>query len=101
MTTGNKTLSVTILDKDYQVSCPPAEEQDLHASAQLLDQKMRQIRESGNVIGIERIAVMAALNLANELLTKRESLVNNQTTHVQSLCDKIDQVLIKYSQIEL
>ncbi len=97
----NKTVSVSILDKDYQVSCPPEEEKDLHQSALLLDQKMRQIRETGNVIGTERIAVMAALNLANELLAKQDLFANEQETKIHGLCDKIDQVLVKYSQIEL
>lgn len=101
MRKDNATISVNILDKSYQVSCPPEEERALKESAELLDKKMRQIRENGNVIGIERIAVMAALNLANELLQKQDALENSQEIKIQNLCEKIDQVLIKHSQIEL
>jgi cell division protein ZapA len=65
------TVSVKILDKEYQVSCPREEVEALTASARHLDQQMRQIRETGKVFGLDRIAVMAALNIAHELLTTR------------------------------
>jgi cell division protein ZapA len=68
------TVSVKILDKEYQVSCPEEEVDALTSSARFLDQQMRQIRESGKVFGLDRIAVMAALNLANELLQKRNAV---------------------------
>lgn len=58
---------VTILDKDYQIACPPEEREALHDAADELDQRMRAIRNTGSVIGLERIAVMAALNLCHEL----------------------------------
>ena len=63
---------VRLLDKDYAVACPPEEREALQESARLLDGKMREIRDSGKIIGTERIAVMAALNLAHELLLQRE-----------------------------
>ena len=62
------TVTVKILDKDYQVSCPPEREAELVISAKYLDKQMRGIRDSGKVIGLERIAVMAALNISYELL---------------------------------
>jgi cell division protein ZapA len=68
------TVSVKILDKEYQVSCQEDEVDALTSSARFLDQQMRQIRESGKVFGLDRIAVMAALNLANELLQKRNAV---------------------------
>ena len=73
MTTQNngrppKSLSVRILDKDYQVACPPEAEADLMLSAQYLDRQMKSIRRTGKVVGLERIAVMAGLNTAYELL---------------------------------
>ncbi|MCZ6640636.1 MAG: cell division protein ZapA [Gammaproteobacteria bacterium] len=68
------TISVKILDKDYQVSCPVDEVDALTASARYLDEQMAEIRESGKVIGSDRIAVIAALNIANEYLNNRESL---------------------------
>ena len=63
-------VSIRILEKEYQVACPAAEKADLVASAELLNQKMREIRDSGKVVGLDRVAVMAALNMANELLQR-------------------------------
>ncbi len=68
MSTVKKTVSVRILDKDYQVACSEEEERMLLMSARHLDSTMRNIRSSGKVIGSDRIAVMAALNVTNELL---------------------------------
>lgn len=65
---SNQTISVRILDKDYQVACPEEERRALIESAQMLDERMRMIKNSGSVIGLERIAVMVALNLSHELL---------------------------------
>lgn len=66
--TAPTTVTIRLLDKDYQVNCPPGERDALLQSALLLDQRMREIRKAGNVIGLERIAVMTALNLSHELL---------------------------------
>ena len=63
-------VSIRILEKEYQVACPADEKADLMASADLLNQKMREIRDSGKVVGLDRVAVMAALNMANELLQR-------------------------------
>ena len=62
-----QTVNIRILDKEYQVSCPPEERDALLLSARALDERMRSIRNSGGVIGLERIAVMAALNLTYDL----------------------------------
>ena len=64
-------VSVRILEKEYQVACPASERTDLLDSAEMLNTKMREIRDSGKVVGLDRIAVMAALNMANELLQTR------------------------------
>ena len=61
-------VSVRILEKEYQVACLPEERTDLLDSAEYLNAKMREIRDNGNVIGVDRIAVMAALNLAGAIL---------------------------------
>jgi cell division protein ZapA len=68
---SNETVFVKILDKEYQVACPRDERQALIESAQLLDERMKTIRGTGAVIGLERIAVMAALNLSHELLQSK------------------------------
>ena len=65
-------VSVRILDKEYQVACPASERTDLLDSAEILNTKMREIRDSGRVVGLDRIAVMAALNMANDLLHAKE-----------------------------
>lgn len=67
----NCTLTIQILDKSFQVSCPVEERAALAESARYLDEKMRGIRSSGSIIGMERIAVMAALNIAHELLAQQ------------------------------
>ena len=64
-------VSVRILEKDYQIACPVDERAALLDSAELLNARMREIRDGGKVVGLERIAVIAALNMANELLRSR------------------------------
>ncbi|MEZ5530469.1 MAG: cell division protein ZapA [Porticoccaceae bacterium] len=64
---SQQTVNIRILDKEYQVSCPAEERDALLQSARALDERMRSIRNSGSVIGLERIAVMAALNLTYDL----------------------------------
>ncbi|HEX2494626.1 MAG TPA: cell division protein ZapA [Steroidobacter sp.] len=64
-------VSVRILEKEYQVACLPEERSELLDSAEHLNARMRQIRDAGNIVGLDRIAVMAALNLSHELLKLR------------------------------
>ncbi|MCH8530127.1 MAG: cell division protein ZapA [Saccharospirillum sp.] len=65
-----QTLTVTILEREYRVACPEGQEAKLEEAARSLDRKMKEIRRTGKVFGIERIAVMAALNLTRELLDR-------------------------------
>jgi cell division protein ZapA len=100
----DKGVSVHILDKEYLVACGEEERQELLASASYLDQKMREIRDSGKVIGADRIAVMAALNIAHELLTQGDpgSEQNREMSlRLQRLHDKIEGVLFEARQIEM
>ena len=71
MTDRTARVSVRILEKEYQVACLPEERSELLDSAEYLNGKMREIRDAGNIVGLDRIAVMAALNLAHELLKMR------------------------------
>jgi cell division protein ZapA len=66
-------VSIHVLDKEYRIACGPAERQALLESARMLDERMREIRQSGRVIGSERIAVLAALNIAHELVEVRNA----------------------------
>ena len=67
-------VRITIMGKEYHVACPPEERADLFASASLIDERMRELRDGGRVVGAERIAVMVALNLAHEMLECKEEL---------------------------
>lgn len=60
------TVTITILDKRYEVSCKAEERDELMASAEIVDARMREIHASGSVVGLERVAVMAALNIAHD-----------------------------------
>jgi cell division protein ZapA len=64
-------LDVTIMGREFRVACPDNEKQSLQEAAAYLDRKMREIRESGKVIGVERIAIMAALNITHDYLAAR------------------------------
>jgi cell division protein ZapA len=64
------TVVITLLGKEYRIVCPPDEIEMLHKSADELQQRMQAIYDSGKVIGTDRIAVMAALNLAHDLLSQ-------------------------------
>ena len=104
--TGNnnlQTLTVNILDREYGVACPQAEIDELRASARLLDERMREIRRSGKIVGIDRIAVMAALNIAHELIKARTELASyDQVTEKQlaRLNDKIERALATARQVD-
>ena len=67
------TLDVSLLGRDFKVACKEAERPELTDAVALLDRRMREIREGGKIAGAERIAVMAALNLAHDLLRERRS----------------------------
>lgn len=99
-----KPVTVQILDKDYLVSCPEEERAALVASAQYLDGKMREIRASGKVVGADRIAVMAALNIAHELLDRqglKDDFQTTVSTRIRALQSKIELALNSGNQLEL
>jgi cell division protein ZapA len=64
-------LEVNILDREFRVACPDDERAELLDSVAYLDKKMREIRDAGKIASVERIAIMAALNITHELLTTR------------------------------
>ncbi len=97
MSTETSTLEVFILDKSYRINCPENEQESLRASAQYLDRKMREIRSSGKIIGLERIAVIAALNISHELLTTSRQADADAVAaaDLQRLISRIDLTLEK------
>ncbi len=90
-------VKLTILDKDYNVAChQPEEKEALHKSARMLDERMREIRAAGKIVGTERIAVMAALNLAYELLkeqTREEGYTHDINTRLKLMQERIEAAL--------
>jgi cell division protein ZapA len=70
-------LEVQILGREFRVSCPPEEKAELLAAVGYLDAKMREIRDSSKTNNTERVAVMAALNIAHELLKGRSGVGGN------------------------
>ena len=66
-------LDIKILGREYKVACKEHERADLLEAVGFLDQRMHEIKDGGKITGVDRIAVMAALNLANELLRERKS----------------------------
>ena len=71
-TDGTQTVPVVILGKEYWVRCPESERDRLERVARFLDERMREVRESGAALGTDRVAVLTALNIANELFDMQD-----------------------------
>jgi len=101
---STEAVKVMILDKEYLVACPPEQELALQASARHLSDKMSEIRRSGKVVGVDRIAVMAGLNIAHEALESGAGIGGDDPrsagNRLQKLNSKIDKVLARYRQTE-
>jgi cell division protein ZapA len=96
-------VTVRILDKEYRVACGSEEKDGLLASARMLDQQMREIRQSGRVIGIDRIAVMAALNISHELIKLQHNKVQGQEDldqRLRNLQDRLGDALATQHQLD-
>ena len=96
-------VSVRILEKEYHITCPVAERADLLDSAEFLNAKKREIRDGGKVVGLDRIAVIAALNMANELLRLRKSDSNLESDvggRLRILRERVESALEKGQQLE-
>ena len=97
-------VSVRILDKEYQVACPANERTDLLDSAEALNSQMLEIRDSGRVVGLDRIAVMAALNMANDLLhaQARDRLLEGDLSgRLKIISDRVESALGGSQQLDL
>lgn len=64
-------VTVRILDREFLIACAPEERPALQSSARYLDERMREVRDAGRIVGLDRISVMAGLNIANELLQQQ------------------------------
>ena len=96
MSNSSEPVSVIILEKKYQFACSPEQRNDLVEAARHLDECMSQIKESGRLMSLERIALQAALNFSADLLrlqrneTQRQERIDQR---IRSLADSIDEAL--------
>ena len=96
-------VTINILDKEYRIACPMEEREALQTSARYLNAKMQEVRESGKVVGLDRISVMASLNIVHELLQNRTKLTDfdaQTAPRLLALQNRIERVLDKNRQIE-
>jgi cell division protein ZapA len=104
MSDQSAAVQVKILDKEYQVNCPPADQEALIKSARYLDENMRKIKDRGNIHGAEKIAVMAALNITHDMLRKNRMINETRqetTQQVKGLEDKIENAISSSRQLEI
>jgi cell division protein ZapA len=97
-------ISLRIMEKEYVVACPYEERSALLDAAEFLNARMREIRDSGKVVGHDRIAVMVALNLANELLRLKNrdaKLEGEVTPRLRAMRERVEGALEKGQQLEL
>jgi len=104
MSKDTSPINVTILDKEYLITCEEDEREVLRNAVDYLNEKMAEMKNSGSVIGAERIAVMTALNITNELLTyKKEN--QDYTFKIDStlkrLQSKINDALVRDTQLDM
>jgi cell division protein ZapA len=73
-------LTISLLGREFRVACPDGEERNLMASVDLLNRRMKEVRDTGKVTGNERIAIMAALNIAHELVSNPHKASSAQSS---------------------
>jgi cell division protein ZapA len=101
---GDDPISIRILDKDYLIACPPNERADLQRAATILNERLREIRETGKTIGTERLLMMAALNMANDLSklqTRADRVTAEVGARVKGMRERVERALVHGQQLEL
>jgi cell division protein ZapA len=96
MSASAEPVSVTILERKYQFACTADQRKNLIEAARVLDERMREIRESGRLMSLERIALQAALNFSDELLKLQrdaEMREDKIDSRIRRLADELDQAL--------
>ncbi|MCX7627123.1 MAG: cell division protein ZapA [Methylophilaceae bacterium] len=96
-----KGIDVSIMGREFRVACPEDEQEELLEAVSYLDRKMREIRDSGKVIGVERIAIMAALNITHELLTTRAGGfdIGDFKRRITSMQEQLDQAMLDQEKL--
>ena len=98
MTQQSRPIRVSILDKEYLISCPEDEREQLYSVVEFVNEKLLEVKNSGKVIGTERVVIMTALNIANELLAckqKNRHYTESVDSLMKRLQAKIDDVLLE------
>ncbi len=97
----SKPIDINIMGREFAVSCTPEEHQGLMEAVDYLDKKMRDIRDSGKIIGVERIAIMAALNLSHEVLNAKSGDIDigDYKRRINSMQNQIDEVLAEEAKL--
>lgn len=92
---SNKGINVSLMGRDFSVACPPHEQEDLLEAARYLDANMKEIQKTGKIIGAERCAIMAALNITNDLLRLKKATADQSQIkqRLENLQERIDEVL--------
>jgi cell division protein ZapA len=94
MSADSKGLQINVMGREFRVACPEDEQKGLLEAVDYLNKKMNEIRDNGKVIGLERIAIMAALNIAHELLTVKVgggfdiAEVKRRMNHMETVLDQ-------------
>lgn len=98
---GHQNVRVTILGKEYSVVCGAEQKEALHKAARELNDRMQQIQQTGKVIGTERCAIMAALNITHELLDLKEQTEHSSqvTSQLQALTQKLEAAVQEQKQL--
>jgi cell division protein ZapA len=88
-----KGLQINVMGREFRVACPENEQKELLEAVDYLNKKMSDIRDNGKVIGLERIAIMAALNIAHELLSTKVggfdmASIKRRMQHIETMLDQ-------------
>ena len=105
MSSQNTPTTVRILDKEYCIACPADERDALHRASTYVNDKMREVSDNGRLIGLDRIAVMAALNITHELLQCKQNDGDADftqfSTRIKRLQEKVELALNSGQQLDL
>ncbi|MBM3358602.1 MAG: cell division protein ZapA [Betaproteobacteria bacterium] len=94
MSADSKGLQINVMGREFRVACPENEQKGLLEAVDYLNRKMQEIRDGGKIVGLERIAIMAALNIAHELLTTKVgggfdiAEIKRRMAHMETILDQ-------------
>ena len=100
----SKTLTISIMNKEFQVACPEGEEEALQRAARYLSEQMQEIRQSGKVVGMDRIAIMTALNMSHQLLSGQSKVQTSQDyakLRIRALNDRLENAIADGKQLKI